>query len=400
MVFLIFIGIFFFIIIISKIIGTISNYHELQKKNNEFQNNFNDYRNRILENNKKLEQIEKENNELKKREITHNEWIIKQNQIRENLLNEIDNYLSDREKAYKWLSPLIADAKLILKEKARDPSKLVTSKRSYETMARVANLMQEIKVLTEENIILKYQLEYIKTLIPEVDNIVEYDEYYNDSLEVDSPKNFLSKEEYNQLSDTEKNIRALDYYKKRKKRNWEIGRDFERYIGYLYEKEGYKVEYFGIEMKLNDLGRDLIVEDESKVIIIQCKYWSKQKIIYEKHICQLYGTIIKYKIDNQNENRQIMGLFITHTTVSNEARLFAKALDIEITENVELGEYPIIKCNNGKDGYGNKTKIYHLPMDQQYDNTIIEKEKGDFYAFSIQEAEEQGYRRAYKWHGN
>jgi hypothetical protein len=40
-----------------------------------------------------------------------------------------------------------------------------------------------------------------------------------------------SDEEYNNLSDTEKNIRVLEYYKKRKKRNWEIGKDFERYIG-------------------------------------------------------------------------------------------------------------------------------------------------------------------------
>jgi len=39
-----------------------------------------------------------------------------------------------------------------------------------------------------------------------------------------------------------------------------------------------------------------------------------------------------------------------------------------------------------------------LPMDQQYDTTKINKKDGDFYAFTVQEAEDKGYRRAHKWH--
>jgi hypothetical protein len=65
-------------------------------------------------------------------------------------------------------------------------------------------------------------MEYIKTLIPEIEDIVEYDEYKDEALENDSPYKFLTKEEYNNLSDTEKNTRALEYYKNRRKRNWEI----------------------------------------------------------------------------------------------------------------------------------------------------------------------------------
>jgi hypothetical protein len=100
--------------------------------------------------------------------------------------------------------------------------------------------------------------------------------------------NYLSKDEYNKLSDTEKNKRALEYYLKGKKSKWQIGRDFEMYIGYVYEKQGYHVTYFGIEKKLHDLGRDLIVENNEVVKIVQCKYWSKEKTIHEKHIIQLF----------------------------------------------------------------------------------------------------------------
>jgi len=389
---LIIFGIFVAIAIITAIIGTF-------RENRELINSLNNYRASLLEKDNKLESLEKNYNELKKREVSQNNWLLKQEEIRNNLLTEIENNLSERAKAYKWLSPLIADAKFILYEQTRDSSELIKSKRNSETMARVDNLIREKKALLEENAVMKYQLEYIKTLIPEVEDIVEYDEYLKDSLEDDSPRNFLSKEEYKLLSDTEKNIRALEYYKKRKKRNWEIGRDFERYVGYKFEQNNYLVEYYGIEKRINDLGRDLIVKNNNSTKIVQCKYWSKNKIIHEKHIAQLFGTVIKYKLDNPHEDN-VVGLFISHTILSDEAKNFANALGIQIRENVEMEDYPMIKCNNGRDKFGRKTKIYHLPMDQQYDNTIICKKNGDFYAFTITEAERQEYRRAYKWHGN
>ena len=67
-------------------------------------------------------------------------------------------------------------------------------------------------------------------------------------------------------------------------------------------------------------------------------------------------------------------------------------------ENIEVDDYTCIKCNIGRDMYG-ETKIYHLPFDQQYDSTKISK-KGEFYAMTVAEAEEAGFRRAFKWFGN
>ena len=56
-----------------------------------------------------------------------------------------------------------------------------------------------------------------------------------------------------------------------------------------------------------------------------------------------------------------------------------------------LQEYPIIKCNVA-------TGIYHLPMDQHYDNFEVKPEREDCYVMTVQEAEEIGCRRAWKWH--
>ncbi|MFA6944293.1 MAG: hypothetical protein WC220_00200, partial [Pedobacter sp.] len=57
-------------------------------------------------------------------------------------------------------------------------------------------------------------------------------------------------------------------------------------------------------------------------------------------------------------------------------------------------KYPVIKCNIASDG----EKIYHLPFDQQYDKTLI-KNNGEFYAATVREAENKGFRRAFRWRG-
>ena len=79
------------------------------------------------------------------------------------------------------------------------------------------------------------------------------------------------------------------------------------------------------------------------------------------------------------------------------ARKVADALNIEVWENFDLEEYPIIKCNVAQQ---TGEKIYHLPLDQQYDNVKIIEANGDRYVSTVKEAEELGFRRAYRWTGD
>ena len=74
-------------------------------------------------------------------------------------------------------------------------------------------------------------------------------------------------------------------------------------------------------------------------------------------------------------------------------------LKIEFVEHFESGDYPCIKCNINRDTNGVETKIYHLPFDQQYDATMIDK-SGEFMATTVAEAENAGFRRAFKWFGS
>lgn len=175
----------------------------------------------------------------------------------------------------------------------------------------------------------------------------------------DEAHHWLSQSVYDSLSSTEKFQKALDRYIKSRSKPWQIGRDYERYIGFLYEKQGYSVHYHGIVEGLNDLGRDLICKNKNETLIVQCKCWSKMKTIHEKHINQLFGTKVMYGIKNSSEN--VHAVFITPTSLSPTAMDFARALGIEVQDNISYDkQYPIIKCNIAKkDG----TKIFHLPFD-------------------------------------
>jgi len=224
------------------------------------------------------------------------------------------------------------------------------------------------------------------------------DTYYN-ITEQEYKK--LSKEEYEKLEPREKNQKRLDMWWIRRKSKWGIGRDYERYIGWLYEKEGFYVKYQGINEGKEDRGIDLICENKNQISLVQCKYWKESVEIRENTVNQLYGTSTKFMKDKtkgtlfESYCKPIKMVIFTSSTLSETAKEFAKTLDVIVKEKRKLERYPIIKCNISITG----EKIYHLPFDQQYDNTKIEN-KGEFYAMTIQEAEEAGFRRAWRWFGD
>ena len=86
---------------------------------------------------------------------------------------------------------------------------------------------------------------------------------------------------------------------------------------------------------------------------------------------------------------------VTSTICSDVAHKFAEFLGVKIIEKKTYKDYPMIKCNIGKD----REKIYHLPFDQQYDKIKIEPNKGEFYAETCMEAELNSFRRAWRWRG-
>lgn len=223
----------------------------------------------------------------------------------------------------------------------------------------------------------------------------EFDDAEDIDRTFDRARKYLTAEEYQKLSTTDKNQLALDRYLNGNLSKVQIGRLYEMYLGWLYEKNGYIVTYNGIEQGVEDMGRDLICIKPNETVIVQAKCWSQSKTIHEKHVYQLYGTVCTYKIEHPEVKKVRAFLYVTNQ-LSPVARAAAQMLKIKVEENFALDKsFPMIKCNIGRSG----EKIYHLPFDQQYNKTQI-KSPGEMYCRTVAEAEANGFRRAKRYFSN
>lgn len=389
-----------------------------------------EYAKNLAENEWKLEDALEQNNELNVRLENANKLCVQlkteigkltresqakqaEFDIRETQIADKENLLKLKVKDIPALAQYIADKELIL-DRIRETYLLEKDRPAVKAAELVNKIKQEKHII---NIMLKeteYRLKYYEQVAPW---LVEVDDDYLDpklnctgNADFDKNKDaasfWLSNDEFTQLNSQEKYQLALDRYKKKNKTNAEIGRDFERYVGYQYEIRGYTVEYRGIVDGFEDRGRDLLCHKDGKTLVVQCKYWSEKKTIHENHINQLFGTTLKYFLEqhqdasfndffNALEKQMIVPVFMTSTTLSETAKEFASSLNITVIENKKLGDYPIIKCNINR---STGEKIYHLPFDQQYDRVKITG-KGECYAMTVAEAEKKGFRRAKKWLG-
>lgn len=310
-----------------------------------------------------------------------------------------ERFTSSFSEGRAWLSSFIGEAEQTL-ERAVADSLEFKKHAAPKAAEEIRRLSLEKKELRSELVKLKYTLatylEYYPVLLDYQDEILNEEatvELNQDEKCSDYVLNYISLEEYKSLSIAERNQLALDKWKARKKSKVEIGRLYERYLGFLYEKAGWVVTYNGAIAGLEDMGRDLICRKGNEVHVVQAKNWSKRKTIHEKHIFQLHGTVVLLPLENPKlAGCTITAVFATTTTLSEKATYAAEQLGV-VVRFEELADYPLIKCNiNGK-----SERIYHLPFDQQYDRVKIEKGTGEFYANTVAEAEKRRFRRAFRY---
>lgn len=320
---------------------------------------------------------------------------------RRGLLNRLEH---TQDQTYPWLAELRADAYEAADAQWADYLKS-KNRPAMQKAAEVDNIIHgELRQARIDAKQAEYQVHFYESLFPwlldykELPPVEAFSYVQNDS---DAPpegdaavaNQYLSPQEWAELSDTKRYQLILDRYISRSKTNWEIGIEYERYIGYLCEQRGYHVTYNGARAKLEDMGRDLILCRGDEVILVQCKRWASEKVVHENHVFQLAGSVFEYQY--QHPQQSVSGALVTSTSLSEIAERCAGYLGIRVFSGVPFQEYPRIKCNIGRDG----SKIYHLPVDQQYDTAIIDSD-GEFYASTVAEAEAAGFRRAYRWHGN
>lgn len=269
------------------------------------------------------------------------------------------------------------------KKAADEVNKIARSKRQ---------LLREFKLLRYTVSMYEQAAPWLRDSQMPVQELAEaLDELESNSVEeYQTLRNYLSPEEYQQLTTAEKYQLALDRYKKHPKSNWKAGVEYERYVGYLFESQGYHVYYSGALKGKEDLGRDLVASRGDDVFIIQCKRWAKEKLIREKHVFQLFGSAFEYRMAHPDKN--VRAVLVSTCPLSELAALYASALDVLCVDQPFDVDFPRVKCN-----IGSKGRIYHLPFDQQYDHIVIDISTGEFYAETVQQAEDAGFVRARRW---
>lgn len=340
----------------------------------------------IRELNEKAAQAEKQKEELERIMEEYNKLKEFKKQYDEGAGKLLQSNLT----AIPWLSAMMADYLTYdMEMEAMRARALIPSP---ESTLKV-NTIREIRKDAEDRIAQAkaaiYQLEYLKKLYPQLEEIIGTD--YNDldfsskMPEIDVPRQLLTKEEWDSLDEKGRNQLALERFcALRKCNNYQAGRDYLSGVVYEFEKRGCKAELIG-----NQLDNTIIAHLDGNTIVAQCKYCADDKPVHENHIFALHRAI------TENNNADATAVFVTNGRISDKAREMAEHFDIKLIENHEYTEFPRIKCVIDID---EKKYGYHLPFDYWYDDVKLENE-GEFYAFTVAEAESKGFRRAYKWHG-
>ena len=165
----------------------------------------------------------------------------------EQLIEKANKSLADQKdirgnkKVRRWFSEMCSEVSGLLDEyKARELE--LKSRPSMKGAQQVRVIKKEKRLLIKDKKYLEYQLKTYEDYFPIIEEIKDYILEDDDFLfnlgdkdikeEVDPSQKFLSPEEFKKLPIDQKNQLALDRYLKKKHSKLEIGRFYERYLGY------------------------------------------------------------------------------------------------------------------------------------------------------------------------
>lgn len=172
---------------------------------------------------------------------------------------------------------------------------------------------------------------------------------------------------------------------------WKYGRDYERYVGYLFEREGFSVIYNGATKGSSDGGIDLFCFKDGIVYPIQCKRWKKK--VDEEEIDKFVRAVAIFKRNRSSYSiplcySKVIPIFYTTSGYTDYAMW--KAHDVDLICRVQrfnsIREYPAVKCT-----LQNRKKVYYLPFDKDFDSISVGVYRGGCYKFSVLEAEKEGF---------
>ena len=216
------------------------NKHQLSLREAEFNSNQFEWKKRI-----------------EKQQITWKEKIEKEKFEWEEKVNADKNYIEivakEKSKGFPWLSDAYAEYFYLQALKEAD---YLDNKKHHAPISanKVREIARKRRIIEKKLRIAQGIINYYQDLFPFLEDLLGETEdemlIYILSRNIEEPikdvgeigvdpvkiyLSHLSKEEYQKLSSTERNQLALDRYWTKHKSKWQLGKDYERYIGYLFE---------------------------------------------------------------------------------------------------------------------------------------------------------------------
>ena len=137
---------------------------------------------------------------------------------------------------------------------------------------------------------------------------------------------------------------------------------YEKYVGQILEKEGFKVAYNGFR-GYSDRGIDLIAEKGESITFIQCKY-SETKKLGKSHINQiLYKASKRLLQEYQNRNKKLAFALFVHSKEENFSRKASKGF-VNPYSGSKNTDYPWLQYFLSHNKTQNKVKVgfREIPM--------------------------------------
>ncbi len=199
-----------------------------------------------------------------------------------------------------------------------------------------------------------------------------------------------------------------EYANRRNLSKREAGDRYERYLGYLYERAGWRVEYYGLTEGVanSNRGIDLICEKDGITHFVQTKYWS-DGVVAKTNVNNVIDRIVKNMqsiIDKRTIRGDVQAVLAAKPKLSEQVTVYAQEQGVLLLDDLTVQPYPLVKCHTGKRG----SKKYFLPYLadknpakyeeirqgawESYDLVRMDMANGDVYVHTIEEAENLGYK--------
>ena len=170
----------------------------------------------------------------------------------------------------------------------------------------------------------------------------------------------------------------------------DYGRQYERYVGYLFEEKGFAVNYNGLSKGLEDGGIDLVARAPRKIRLVQCKRWRMP--VNVDVVSRLQGAVGRFIYEERRgkpaaTRTSIRGVIATTGGIEAEALELAAHFGIYVMPRLKYAMYPAIKAQRITSDGGR----FLLPFTQGYDRMRLNQRAGDCFFASIREALANGF---------